>query len=131
MPRLLASIAVTVLATGLCPAQDKVFSGPQAGEKLKSFKVRGVFDDDAGKDLDFVTKANGKAILLWFVHQANRPSIGLTRVLMNYAATRAKDGLTSGTVWLSDDATEAETTLKRMRHALAKDVPVGISTDGK
>jgi hypothetical protein len=131
MPRVLWSIAAIVLATGLSPAQDKVFSGPQVGEKLKPFKVRGVFDDDAGKDLDFVTKADGKPILLVFVHDANRPSIGLTRVLMNYAGTRAKDGLTSGTVWLSDDATEAEAALKRMRHALAKDVPIGISPDGK
>jgi len=131
MPRLLSSVAAIFVATGLSPAQDKVFSGPQVGEKLKPFKVRGVFGDDAGKELDFVTKANGKPILLVFVHEANRPSIGLTRVLLNYAATRAKDGLTSGTIWLSDDATEAEAALKRMRHALAKDVPIGISADGK
>jgi hypothetical protein len=131
MPRLLWTIVAIVLATGLCPAQEKVFSGPQVGEKLKPFKVRGVFDDDAGKDLDFVAKAGGKPILLVFVHEANRPSIGLSRVLLNYATTRAKDGLVSGTVWLSDDATEAESALKRMRHALAKDDQVGISTDGK
>jgi hypothetical protein len=114
--------------TGLC--EDKVFSGPQVGEKLKAFKVKGVFDDDAGKDLDFVTKADGKPILLVFVHDANRPSIGMTRVLMTYAMTRSKD-LVSGTVWLTDDATEAEGRLKTMRHALAKDAPIGISPDGK
>lgn len=126
----LALASVTALV-GASAAQDKVFSGPQAGEKLKPFKVRGVFDDDAGKDLDFVTRAAGKPILLVFVHEANRPSIGMTRVLMSYAMTRAKDGLVSGTVWLADDATEAEATLKRMRHALAKDAPIGISPDGK
>ena len=131
MPRVFWSITALCLASGLCKAQEKVFSGPQVGEKLKQFKVRGVFDDDAGKELDFVTKAGGKPILLVFVHEANRPSIGLSRVLLNYATTRAKDGLVSGTIWLSDDATEAESALKRMRHALAKDAPVGISTDGK
>jgi hypothetical protein len=132
MPRSIWSVVVLLgAAFGAAVAQDKVFSGPQVGEKLKPFKVRGVFDDDAGKDLDFVTKADGKPILLVFVHDANRPSVGLTRVLMNYASTRAKDGLTSGTVWLTDDATEAEAALKRMRHALAKDVPIGISPDGK
>ena len=120
-----------MLPVGAAVAQDKVFSGPQVGEKLKPFKVRGVFDDDAGKDLDFVTKADGKPIVLVFVHDVNRPSIGLTRVLMSYAMTRAKDGLANGTVWLTDDATEAEATLKRMRHALAKDAPIGISPDGK
>jgi hypothetical protein len=131
MSRLLWSIVAIVLPIGLCHAQEKVFSGPQVGEKLKPFKVRGVFDDDAGKDLDFVTKAGGKPILLVFVHEANRPSIGLSRVLLNYATSRARDGLVSGTVWLSDDATEAEATLKSRRHALAKDAPVGISPDGK
>jgi len=127
----LLSAFVVGLVASVALAQEKVFSGPLVGEKLKPFKVRGVFDDDAGKDLDFVTKAGGKPIVLVFVHDANRPSIGLTRVLMSYALTRAKDGLASGTVWLADDATEAEATLKRMRHALAKDAPIGISPDGK
>jgi len=125
------ALSLLAMVVGPSVAQDKVFSGPQVGEKLKPFKVRGVFDDDAGKDLDFVTKAGGKPTVLVFVHDANRPSIGLTRVLMSYAMTRAKDGLASGTVWLTDDATEAEATLKRMRHALAKDAPIGISPDGK
>ena len=33
--------------------------------------------------------------------------------------------------WLADDVTEAENTLKRVGHALAKDAPIGISTDRK
>jgi len=121
-------IALLGVAQGL--AQEKVFSGPQVGEKLKPFKVKGVFDDDAGKEFDFVKKADGKPLLLVFVHDANRPSIGMTRLLMTYAMTRSKD-LVSGTVWLTDDATEAENRLKTMRHALAKDAPIGISPDGK
>ena len=131
MTRLLTA-AICVLVVGLSQslAQEKVFSGPQVGEKLKPFKVKGVFDDDAGKDLDFVTKADGKPVLLVFIHDANRPSIGMARVLMTYAMTRSKD-LVSGTVWLTDDATEAENRLKTMRHALAKDAPIGISPDGK
>ena len=110
-------------------ADDKVFSGPQVGEKLPPFKVRGVYDD-AGKELDFVTQAKGKPIVLVFVHDFNRPSAAMTRVLMDYAASRARDGLACGVVWLSDDATEAEATLKRVRHAMPK-APVGISPDGK
>src|SRR5262245_37954647 len=118
------------LATML-PAQERIFSGPQVGEKLTPFTVRGVFDDDAGKDLDFVERAAGKPIVLIFVHDANRPSIAMTRILSAYTASRAKDGLATGVVWLSDDATEAEMALKRMRHALAQDAPVGISVDGR
>jgi hypothetical protein len=98
---------------------EKIFSGPQPGEKLSSFKVRGVFDADAGKELDFVKQAAGKPIVLVFVHELNRPSIGLTRALTSYTVQRAKDGLVTGVVWMDDDATEAENTLKRIRHGLA------------
>jgi hypothetical protein len=93
--------------------------------------VRGVFDQDAGKELDFVMAAGGKPIVLIFVHELNRPTVGMVRALGNYARSRAKDGLASGIVWLDDDATEAENTLKRIRHALPQGVPVGISLDGK
>ena len=58
-------------------------------------------------------------------------SLGMTRTLTTYTASRAKDGLHTGVVWLGDDVTEAENTLKRVSQALAKDAPVGISPDGK
>ncbi len=66
-----------ILATLLCLSQsvqagDKVFSGPQVGEKPPVFKVRGVFDTDAGTETDFVAKSNGKPIVLIFVHDLNR-----------------------------------------------------------
>jgi hypothetical protein len=93
--------------------------------------VRGTFDGDAGKELDFVTQADGKPIVLVFVHDANRPSIAMTRALTTYTVSRAKDGLVTGVVWLDDDATEAENTLKRIRHALALGAATGISLDGQ
>ena len=54
-------LLVLSVVVGPSFAQDKVFSGPQVGEKLKPFKVRGVFDDDAGKDLDFVNQGRRQA----------------------------------------------------------------------
>jgi hypothetical protein len=126
-----------LLFAGLLPgalavrAEDKVFSGPQKGEKLPPFKVRGVYDGAAGKEMDFVKGAKGGPLLLIFVHDVNRPSIAMTRVLGEYAVSRTKDGLACGVVWLSDDATEAENTLKRIRHAMPKGAPVGIALDGK
>lgn len=112
-------------------AQDQVFSGPQVGEKLAGFKVRGVLDSDAGKELDFVATADGKPIVLVFVHDVTRPSIGMTRTLTGYTKSRAKDGLTTGVVWLSDDTSEAENTIKRVKNALTPGVPVGVSPDGR
>ena len=126
----LASLVCAIIANA-GSAQDQIFSGPQVGEKLPPFTVRGVLDPDAGKDLDFVTAAKGKPVVLVFVHEVNRPSIGLTRVLTAYTKTRAKDGLTTGVIWLSDDATEADAMVRRVQHALTKGVPVGISADGR
>src|SRR5687767_15568811 len=111
--------------------RDPIFSGPQVGEKLPPFLVRGAFDADAGKELDFVKQASGKPLVLVFVHDANRPSIGMTRALTSYTVGRAKDGLVTGVVWLDDDVTEAENMLKRIRHALTAGAPTGISLDGK
>ena len=110
--------------------KEELFSGPQVGEKLPSFKVRGVLGNE-GKELDFVKQADGKPLLLVFVHDVNRPSIGMTRVLTSYTTSRAKDGLATGVVFLSDDATETENRIKQMQHALTATAPTGISLDGK
>jgi hypothetical protein len=125
---------ITSLTLGLLGrvlADEKLFSGPQLGEKLSPFKVRGVFDDAAGVELDFVSKANGQPIVLIFVHDVNRQSISMTRILSQYTHSRVKDGLATGIVWLDDDATEAETMLNRIRHALTSQAPIGISIDGR
>jgi hypothetical protein len=124
---LLFLISVPISAT----AADPVFSGPQVDEKVPAFKVRGVFDDSAGKELDFVTAAGDKPLVLIFVHDVNRQSISLVRVLSSYTVSRAKDGLHTGVVWLNEDATEAENTLKRIKHALTPNAPTGISLDGR
>lgn len=127
----LAPCLFLLALTGPVAAEDKVFSGPQPGEKLSPFKVRGVLDPDAGKDLDFVTTARGKPLVLVFVHDLNRQSVGMVRTLTGYTKTRAKDDLTTGVVWLSDDVSEAESTIKRIKHALTEGVQIGVSPDGR
>lgn len=127
---LLSTLLCSSMACGL-PADEQVFSGPQVGEKLSTFTVRGVFDDDAGKEMDFVRNADGGPIVLIFVHDVNRQSVSMVRVLSEYTVSRADDGLATGVVWLDDDATEAENTLKRIGHALARKAPTGISMDGR
>src|SRR5688572_23335464 len=131
MNRLILSLLTFVCSSSFLLAADPVFSGPQADEKLPAFKVRGVFDTDAGKELDFVTQADGKPIVLIFVHDLNRQSISVVRVLSSYTVSRAKDGLHTGVVWLDADATEAENTLKRIKHALTPHAPTGVSLDGR
>jgi hypothetical protein len=125
---LLASIALAGLTISV--VADEIYSGPQVGEKLPPFEVQGVFGDAAGKVLDFVTDADQSPVVLFFVHDVNRQSISMTRILSRYTSGRKKDGLHTGVVWLSDDVTEAENQLKRIRHAMAEDAPLGISVDG-
>ncbi len=132
MQRHLAGSCVVLLLTvaGIARADEPVFSGPQPGERLVGFEVQGVFDDQAGKRFDLVKQAGGKPIVLVFVHKVTRPSIALVRVVMTYVAERRADGVSGGIVWLDDDATAAEAFLKRARHALPPNTPVGISVDG-
>ena len=127
LPSLVCLCAMSSLATA---ADDPVFSGPQVGEKLTSFKVQGVYDEQAGKELDFVALAEGKPTLLIFVHERTRPSLGMTRALSDYAARRAKDGLATGVVWLSADKSAEEQYLKMARRSLNITAPLGISVDG-
>jgi hypothetical protein len=130
--RLLATalLSISLVATAVL-GEDEPFSGPQVGEKLVPFTARGTLGDVAGKEFDLIKTADGKPTLLIFVHEITRPSLGLTRLIMTYAATRAKDGLVSGVVFLSADPTETENWMKRASNALPKDVAIGISTDGQ
>jgi hypothetical protein len=118
------------ISIGQEPAEEKVYSGPQPGESLTPFTLRGVLDNQAGVEFDPVTAANKKPLVLCFVHQANRPSIGMTRILMNYLESRTPRDVESCIIWLTADPTQAENDLKRMRHALPANTKLGIYTEG-
>lgn len=123
------AISLFGLAGITSAAEDPVFSGPQPGEKLTPFKVRGIFDSLAGKEVDLIDRAEGKPVLLVFVHQLTRPSNALTQVLMRYVEQHSED-LYGSLIFLGEDQTALETRLKRARHALPKKAPVTISLDG-
>jgi hypothetical protein len=93
--------------------------------------TQGVFGDHAGKDTDYVSVAGARPIVLIFVHDVNRQSVGLARILSTYTNGRTKDGLVTGLILLHDDPTEAESMLKRMQHAIgpvkASVSPIGDS----
>lgn len=109
-------------------ADEEVFSGPQEGEKLADFTALGVMDNE-GKPFSLIKESQGGPILLIFVHNVTRPSIGLTRQVMDDAGKRKKDGLTSGLIFLSDDMTAMQARVKRMSGAMPKGVRIGISPD--
>ena len=124
-----------LILVGLSPARaadEPVFSGPQPGEKLPPFTVKGVYDDAAGQPLDFVTQADGKPLVLVFVHQLTRPSGGLMWCVMAYSESLADKGVQRGVVWLAADVSEAEQYLSGpARKPLDIGAPVGIASDGE
>lgn len=119
------------LALPMGSAEDPVYSGPQLGESLPKFTLRQVLAVEEPREVDPVEMAGDRPLLLVFVHDVNRPAIGMTRTLTRYSQSREKDGLTTAVVLLADDATSGEATLKRIQHALTPNVLTGVSIDGR
>ncbi len=130
MARLSLSLLALLLASPAL-ADDPVFSGPQPGEKLPPFKMTGVFDDLAGKEIDLVGQAKDNPVAIIFVHELTRPSVAVVRAVMKYAGTQTKHRLVGGVVFLADDASAMEERLKRAKRALPTEVRIGISDDGQ
>jgi len=127
---ILLSAAFVILSAQSSRADDPVFSGPQAGEKLPPFEFKGVFGDLAGKKIDLIKRAEKKSVALIFVHARTRPAFGLTNLVMKFAATRSKAGLDSGVVFLTDDATSTESWLRKVEKHFPKGATFGLSLDG-
>lgn len=129
--RLTLALIFALAAPLLAEDKPAEFSGPQVGEKLMPFTTKTILGDEAGKEIDLVKAAAGKPVLIVFVHERNRPTVGLARLLGLYAATKKDAGLTSGIVFLTSDPTMTEEWMKLAKGALPSGVPVGISTDGQ
>ena len=118
------------LADDAATDAPKVFSGPQVGEVLPPLTMRRVVGPEFDEQADFVATADGKPMLIVFVHQRTRPAFGLANLLMRFAATREEAGLQRALVFLSDDLTATEAWIKRIPQYFEKGTPVGISTEG-
>jgi len=117
---MLSTTVFTLLVSLVLPQQqasDKVFSGPQVGEKLPALEVI-KFGDKDGKKIDFIKQADGKPVVVIFMHQLTRPAAGAIRAITNYCAKREKDGLRSCVIFLTDDPTAGEKRMKRAKRAI-------------
>ncbi len=126
----LASMLCLLCCSSLLAAEDAFFSGPQPGEKLAALKMKTLLGPGAGKTSDPVTQAGDKPLVIAFVHQVTRPSIGAMRTVMNYANSRAKDGLHAAVVLLTSDVTDTTNFVQRAKHAMPANVALGVSPDG-
>jgi hypothetical protein len=109
--------------------QERIFSGPQPGEKITPFKVLRVKDDQP-KELEIVKETEGTT-LICFVHKLSgddRILYGLP--LVDFYASRQKE-LTSHFVLLSDDRAKMLKMLRGWsRGSLFKTSLVSLSVDG-
>ena len=121
-------VLAAILAVSAMAAES---SGPQVGDKITPFTIRGVLDDEAGKNIDLVKDAAGKPLVIFFVHERTRPSIGLARQVLNDAANRKSDGLEAGLVLLAADVEATQEWVNMVPQVLPRGVPIGISTDGE
>jgi hypothetical protein len=124
------SNALALIAVATSISLGKEVSGPQVGDKLTSFTVRGILDDEAGKNIDLVKDAAGKPLVIFFLHERTRPSVNLARQVLNDAAGRKGEGLDAGLVLLTSDVAATEDWVKLVTQVLPRGVPIGISTDG-
>jgi hypothetical protein len=108
----------------------KEVSGPQVGDPLPQFTIRGVLDDEAGKTMEAVRDANGRPLVLFFIHERTRQSIALARQVLSDAANQKSAGLEAALVFLTSDVAATEDWMKIATQALPRGVPMGISPDG-
>ncbi len=128
MQAILRATVFTLLLVAVAGADEPLFSGPQVGEELRSFEAIAAFGNTGA--VNALDGTNDSPILVIFVHQITRPSVGLMRLLMEFATSKEQNGLKSCVVFLTDDATETTAYLARARHALPQGATPLISTDG-
>lgn len=124
------AVCCTVLTAAFSAfADEPQFSGPQVGEKMTPFQAQAVFGKEPSKNVNALGDVDGPLLLI-FVHQVNRPSVGFSRMLMDYAVSQKQAGLAARLVFLTNDPPDMEAWFRRARHALPKNVSPLISADG-
>src|SRR5207249_6621871 len=128
--RYLALIVLTGLACIMpARAQDRVYSGPQVGEKTTPFKVQDVTGPSAGQEVDYVTAFRGEPSALVFVHGLERSMVPLMRVVDQYGAER-KEKLHTLFVVLTDDRLAMAQRLPLVQQSLRMQCPLTLSVNG-
>ena len=117
-----------VLTVPLYPA-DPVYSGPQPGEKITSFKVLALDQPGEARERDPVRELQGTPTALVFIHTIERSLVPLLRVIDRYGAER-KDRLKTEIIFLAADARAGEQRVRAAAGSLQLKSPVGLSPEG-
>ena len=127
----LTLVAMSLPVSGQEKIEDqKVFSGPQPGEKLPPLKARIIIGQNAGKEVDILSAADGKPVFLIFMNAFGELVNETMRVMTLYAERQEKSDFVTAVVWVTSDPSELEAKLKRAKPHMPKKTPVGISLAG-
>ena len=126
--------------------ENRLYSGPQPGEKLPPLKVTGISGEIDGKTFDITTESDGKPLVL-FLQDTNgvgiKGLVGVSNLLLKIdafqkrhgkaiGAEKSNQGLQIGVVLLADDLeTLPEWAYNMLKTEIASDVLTGISPDGR
>jgi len=126
-----SAIAIPMLAaTSLFAAdKEKIFSGPQPGEKATPFEVRALTAKGPGDKRNPVKEAGEKPVSLVFLHGLERSMAPLMRVVDQYGAGQ-KAKLNTEYVFLIDDPIRGDRSLPRVVQSLKTRARVSYSIDG-
>ena len=126
--------------------ENKIFSGPQPGEKLPSLTVRGIDGELDGQMYDITAKADGKPLIL-FLQDTNgvgvKGLVNVSKLLLKIDAfqkrhskaagdEKSNQGLQIGVVFLADSLdTLPEWAHDMLNEEISNEVLTGISPDGR
>jgi hypothetical protein len=109
---------------------DTLFSGPQPGELLPTFRVLAVNGPDAGKEVDYIARYGDAPILLIFAHYIDRNVYRVMWPCDRYAAERASAGLRTLYVYLAPEKVAGERRMAQVVRSLSLEVQTAVSLDG-
>jgi hypothetical protein len=120
---------ISLAASPFVHSADKVFSGPQPGERTTPFKVTDVAGKTIGREWDVIEQSKGKPAVIVFIHGIERSIVPLLTVIDEYATERG-DKLEQVFVFLSADKVESGKRLPGVAQSLRLKAPVTLSNDG-
>jgi len=112
--------------------ENPIFSGPQPGEKVPTFKASNLRGDDAGTELDPVSLAEGKFHIMFFVNKSRTFGrfLGQLRQQLQSIEENSKQPWAMSVTVCTDDANEAEKSFSVLDQRYPKNLVVGLSKDG-
>lgn len=128
-PILATCLLIGAAAISVAAPAERVFSGPQPGEKTTSFKSLELRGSTAGQERDLIAEHKGAPTAIVFVHGVERSMGPLLGVVDEYGKGRAAK-LKTEFVFLSADRLASQQRLPVVAQSLKLVAPISISVDG-